>query len=78
MRAQRFAAALEMGGAPAPVVGDIRSDVFMKAVNSASFNAVAVLTGATIGQIADDRHVIEVLRNVIVELDQPAIVRDWK
>jgi ketopantoate reductase len=74
-RAQRFAAALELGGVPSPVVGNIRADIFMKAVNSAAFNAVAVLTGATIGQIADCGHSIDVLRSVMAELEQLASVR---
>lgn len=69
-RATRFAAALRQGDVPAPVVDDIRSEIFIKAVNSMAFNSVAVLSGATNGQMADCESAVETLRSVMAELEQ--------
>lgn len=69
-RATRFADALRQGDVDAPVVEDIRSEIFIKAVNSMAFNAVAVLSGATNGQMADCDSSIETLRSIMAELEQ--------
>jgi ketopantoate reductase len=59
-----------MGDVPAPVVDAIRSEIFIKAVNSMAFNAVAVLSGATNGQIADCAPSVDALRSIMGELEQ--------
>lgn len=69
-RATRFAAALRQGDVPAPVVDNIRSEIFIKAVNSMAFNVVAVLSGATNGQMADCEPSVETLRSIMAELEQ--------
>lgn len=48
-----MAAALERGGVPAPHVACIRSEIFVKSLNSLAFNTVAVLGDASNGAIAD-------------------------
>ena len=69
-RANRLAEALRQGGVPAPVVDDIRGEIFTKAVNSMAFNAVAVLSAATNGQMADCPQAVDALRSVMAELEQ--------
>lgn len=69
-RANRLAAALRLGDVPAPVVDNIRSEILTKAVNSMAFNAVAVLSGATNGQIADCDASVDALRSIMAELEQ--------
>ena len=75
-RATRFADALRHGNVPAPVVEDIRSEIFIKAVNSMAFNAVAVLSGATNGQMADCKSSVETLRSIMAELEQLSTAMD--
>lgn len=69
-RATRFADALQHGDVPAPVVEDIRSEIFIKAVNSMAFNTVAVLSGATNGQMADCEPSVKTLHSIMTELEQ--------
>jgi len=68
-RVQTLAAALERGGIAAPVTTDIRSEIFIKAVNSLAFNLVAVLGDATNGQIADVAGAVETLHSVMTECE---------
>lgn len=68
-RVRRLVRALERGGIPAPETDEIRSEIFIKAVNSLAFNLVAVLGDARNGQIAEVPGAIETLRTVMCECE---------
>ena len=53
-RIQALAAACEHGGFEAPVIPDIRNEIWLKVWGNLSFNPVSALTGATLGGICDD------------------------
>jgi 2-dehydropantoate 2-reductase len=71
-RVTRLCDALEAGGIMAPRGLNIRSEIFIKAVNSLCFNTVAVLTGAVNGLIADDSDAPAVIKTMMLELEQLA------
>ena len=76
-RALWLAEALKNGGAPSACVDNIRSEIFIKAVNSMAFNAVAVLTGATNGQMADcEDNARSTIAAVMAELEQLAVLME--
>lgn len=68
-RVERLAAALERGGVAAPVVPDIRAEIFMKSVNSLAFNVVAVLGNARNGIIARVPEAVDSLRQMMAECE---------
>jgi len=68
-RVERLAAAFERGGIPAPRVPCIRSEIFIKSLNSLVFNVVAVLGDASNGTIADAPEAVEVLRTAMQECE---------
>jgi 2-dehydropantoate 2-reductase len=68
-RVQRLAAAIEKGGIPAPQVPDIRSEIFIKSINSLAFNIVAVLGDAVNGTIAEVPEAVDTLRQVMAECE---------
>jgi len=68
-RVRRLAEALERGGVPAPQVSNIRSEIFIKSINSLAFNIVAVLGNAINGVIAAVPEAVESLRQVMVECE---------
>jgi 2-dehydropantoate 2-reductase len=51
-RAQRFSRAMIAGGLKCPVVGDIRTEMWLKLMGNAAFNPLSALTRATMVQIA--------------------------
>lgn len=53
-RAQRIAAMLEAGGFKAPVLEDIRSELWLKLWGNLCFNPISALTGATLDIVATD------------------------
>jgi 2-dehydropantoate 2-reductase len=53
-RAQALAAACERSGLEAPVIPDIRNEIWLKAWGNLSFNPVSALTGATLAGICTD------------------------
>ena len=53
-RVQALAAACERSGFQAPVIPDIRNEIWLKAWGNLSFNPVSALTGATLGAICND------------------------
>lgn len=68
-RATTLATLLSDSGIPTPVRPAIRSDIWIKFVNSLCWNPVAVLTGATNGAIGDDAQAIATVRRMIDEAD---------
>ncbi|MES1975633.1 MAG: 2-dehydropantoate 2-reductase [Pseudomonadota bacterium] len=71
-RATILAALLADAGIPTPVRGNIRSDIWIKFVNSLCWNPIAVLTGATNGAIHDDSAALRTLRRTMEEADSIA------
>lgn len=55
-RVQRIAAAFERAGLQAPLVEDIRNEVWLKLWGNVSFNPISALTRATLGTICRDPH----------------------
>ena len=68
-RAARLSKAMIAAGLKAPVRPRIREEVWIKLWGSAAFNPVSLLTGATLGEIADDEAVRAVVRAAMVEVD---------
>jgi 2-dehydropantoate 2-reductase len=68
-RVQRLANALEKGGVPAPQVSNIRSEIFIKSINSLAFNVVAVLGDAVNGTIGEVPEAVDTLRTVMAECE---------
>jgi 2-dehydropantoate 2-reductase len=52
-RCTAFSQAMVAGGLKCPVETDLRSDIWLKLMGNVAFNPISVLTGATMGQIAD-------------------------
>ena len=52
-RCQAISAALEAGGIRAPVVADLRSEIWLKLLGNATFNPITALTGATLGELGE-------------------------
>jgi len=73
-RVERLAAAFERGGIPSPRVPCIRSEIFIKSLNSLAFNVVAVLGNASNGVIADVPEAVETLLSIMEECEVVADV----
>lgn len=71
-RVARLAAAFERGGIPAPQVPCIRSEIFVKSLNSLAFNVVALLGNAPNGIIAEVPEAVDTLRRIMEECEQIA------
>lgn len=69
VRLERLAMAFERGGVPAPRAACIRSEIFVKSLNSLAFNVVALLGDASNGVIAEVPEAVEVLRSVMRECE---------
>ena len=66
-RIAALGAAMEAGGLKAPIVDDIRAWLWMKMISSLAWNPVAVLTGATNGEIAKHPEVVAIVRRMMEE-----------
>lgn len=53
-RCQRLAEAMEMGGLKAPVLPNIRDEIWLKLWGNLCFNPISALTGATLDVVATD------------------------
>ncbi len=71
-RVTRLGQILTASGIETPVRKDIRSDIWVKFVNSLVWNPVAVLTEATIGGISGDAEAIGTVRAMMEEADAVA------
>ncbi len=66
-RCQRLADVLETAGFDTPIVPRIRDEVWTKLSLNVSFSQIAVLTGATLGQLVADPVTLELAREIMVE-----------
>lgn len=66
-RVRRLSDVLKTAGFSAPVRPRIRDEIWLKLWGNLSFNPVSALTGATLGQMADDRLVRPVIAAMMAE-----------
>jgi 2-dehydropantoate 2-reductase len=52
-RCTAFSQAMVAGGLKCPIEADLRSDIWLKLMGNVAFNPISVLTGATMGEIAE-------------------------
>jgi len=52
-RCTAFSQAMVAGGLKCPIEKDLRSDIWLKLMGNVAFNPISVLTGATMGEIAE-------------------------
>ncbi len=71
-RVQRIAAAFEAGGLKAPVLEDIRAEMWLKLWGNAVFNPLSALTRGTLADLCADAEVRELARNMMVEVESVA------
>lgn len=71
-RIERIAEVLEAGGFSAPVLGDIRSELWLKLWGNLCFNPISALTGATLDAVATDPGTRSVARAMMLEAQQVA------
>ena len=71
-RVQALAAACEQAGLQAPVIPDIRNEIWLKLWGNLSFNPVSALTGATLGGICTDPHGRELVAEMMREASEVA------
>jgi 2-dehydropantoate 2-reductase len=68
-RVTRLSEVMEAGGLAAPVVDDIRSEIWMKMVSSLGWSHLAVLTHASYGEIGELPEVVDLARRLMSEVD---------
>jgi 2-dehydropantoate 2-reductase len=71
-RTARLSEAMRAGGVIAPVSADIRAEIWMKMASSLVWNSAALLTEATLGQIAKSSDAVDVVRRMVVETNAVA------
>lgn len=71
-RTARLSEAMAAGGVTAPVSANIRAEIWMKMVSSLVWNSAALLTEATLGQMATAPDVVEIVRRMVVETNTVA------
>jgi 2-dehydropantoate 2-reductase len=71
-RATRLSEIMSASGIPTPVRSNIRSDIWIKFVNSLCWNPAAVLTQASNGAIGNDPAAIATVRRMMDEADAVA------
>jgi len=69
-RVQRLSAALTAAGIDAPVLDNIRQDIWTKLWGNLSFNPVSVLTHGTLGGLANDPDATAVIGAMMAEAQQ--------
>ena len=71
-RVRRLAAALERAGLEAPVIADIRNEIWLKVWGNLSFNPVSALTRATLAGICGDTQGRELVAQMMREAEDVA------
>lgn len=66
-RVRRLADAMERSGLRAPVVSDIRNWLWLKMISSLCWNPVATLTRGAMGQMLNNKGVMQVVRTMMAE-----------
>jgi len=73
---EAISAALRAGGLRAPLVGDLRSEIWLKLLGNATFNPVTALSGATLGQLGELPEMRELLLDAFAEIERVAAALD--
>jgi 2-dehydropantoate 2-reductase len=68
-RVRLLSEAIGAGGLAAPVMANIRSEIWMKMVSSLGWSHIAVLTQATYGEIGELPEVVDIARRLMSEVD---------
>lgn len=71
-RLLRLQAAFKAAGMAAPIREDIRGEIWAKMMNSLTWNPIAVLTLATLGQISAAPQVVDIARRCLAEAEAVA------
>jgi 2-dehydropantoate 2-reductase len=66
-RCRAIEAAFARGGLKAPVAKDLRDQIWLKLVGNVAFNPITALTGTTLGELAGQPEVVEVVRAMFAE-----------
>jgi 2-dehydropantoate 2-reductase len=65
-------AAMKGAGLRAPIRDDIRGEIWTKMINSLVWNPIAVLTGATLGEVAEAPEAVDLARRMMAEAEAVA------
>ncbi len=71
-RAKAIADVMIKAGIRCPVTQKIRTEIWVKILGNVAFNPISALTRATLGQMARDSEVREVVRNIMIEVEAVA------
>jgi 2-dehydropantoate 2-reductase len=71
-RCRAIAEALIHAGLRCPVTARIRHEIWVKLLGNVAFNPLSALTRATLGQMARDRDVCQVVRSIMIEVEAVA------
>jgi 2-dehydropantoate 2-reductase len=71
-RAARISAAFEAGGLKAPVLEDVRAEMWLKLWGNAVFNPISALTRGTLAQICADVPLRQLAREMMLEVEAVA------
>jgi 2-dehydropantoate 2-reductase len=66
-RCLRISEAFKAGGLKAPVEERLRDQIWLKLVGNVAFNPVTALTGATLGELATQSEMVDLLRRILEE-----------
>ncbi|HLJ47765.1 MAG TPA: 2-dehydropantoate 2-reductase [Bryobacteraceae bacterium] len=71
-RAKAIADAMIKSGIRCPVTQKIRTEIWVKILGNVAFNPISALTRATLGQMARDSEVREIVRSIMTEVESVA------
>jgi 2-dehydropantoate 2-reductase len=71
-RCRQIADAMIASGLRAPVTSHIRNEIWVKLLGNVAFNPISALTRATLAQMARDREVSALVRNIMLEAEAVA------
>lgn len=77
-RCASISEALRAGGLRAPVVEDLRAEIWLKLLGNATFNPISALTGATLGEFGDVPDMRALLLGAFREIAEVAAALDVK
>ncbi len=67
-RCRQIAEALIKAGLRCPVTTNLRTEIWVKLLGNVAFNPISALTGATLGQMVRDPQIVELVRNIMLEV----------
>lgn len=71
-RVQALSRLLDNAGFDSPAVDNIRAWIWIKMISSLAWNPVAVLTGATLGELTAEPRILDIIRRMMEEADTVA------